>query len=79
MGTERDVAHVLGMLTEHPARILGLRDYGLRGRPRRPRAVGDGASRRGGDNAWPGRLVVKAGRLSIEHGRSVSEPWRATT
>src|SRR5215475_10571348 len=77
MGTERDVADVLAMLTEHPARLLRLPDYGLHVGARadlvlweteRPSEVVTAMA--------PRRLVIKAGRLSIEHHRSCTELWR---
>ncbi len=77
MGTERDVADILAMVTEHPARILRLPDYGLHVGARadlllweteRPAEVVTTMA--------PRRLVVKAGRLSIEHERNCRELWR---
>jgi cytosine deaminase len=77
MGTARDLGNALAMLTEHPARILRVPDYGL--------VVG----RRADLVVWetecpedivaalaPPRLVVKAGRVTVEHERMVKEPWR---
>src|SRR5215471_7392700 len=77
MGAERDVADVLAMLTEHPARLLRLPDYGLHVGARadlvlweteRPSEVVTAMA--------PRRLVIKAGRLSIEHHRFCTELWR---
>jgi cytosine/creatinine deaminase len=77
MGTARDLGNALAMLTEHPARILRVADYGL--------AVGCRAdlvlweTRRPEDIVAalaPPCLVVKAGRVTVEHERTVREPWR---
>ena len=77
MGADPELRQALDMLTLHPARILGLRDHGL--------AVGGRAdlviweAERAEDVVAalaPCRLVIKAGRVSIEHARSVAEPWR---
>ena len=80
MGAEPELAQVLDMLTSHPARILGRGDPTLR-----PGAAADLV-------VWEGtraaevlsalgrcRLIVKAGRLTIEHERAVLEPWRGAT
>lgn len=80
MGTGRELSQVLDMLTTQPARILRIPDYGV------------GAGRRADLVVWeaeraeevvgalrPCRLVVKAGRVTVEHARSAAEPWRATT
>jgi cytosine deaminase len=77
MGTVAEQAEVLKMLTEYPARLLRLPAYGL--------AVGCQADL----VVWeapqvaavaatlaPPRLVVKRGRVTVEHERIVREPWR---
>ena len=77
MGTARDLRDAFRMLTDHPARILRLSDYGL--------AVGCQADL----VLWEAerleeiltalaspRLVVKRGRVSIEQERATREPWR---
>jgi cytosine deaminase len=77
MGTERDVADILTMLTEHPARILRLPDYGLRVGARADLVLWE--TERPAEvvtTMAPRRLVVKAGRLSIEHERTCTELWR---
>ena len=77
MGTERDVADILAMLTEHPARILRLPDYGLRVGARADLVVWE--TERAAEvvtTMAPRRLVVKAGRLSLEHERTCREFWR---
>ena len=77
MGTPREIQQVLAMLTEYPARILRIADPGLTvgaradlvlwetGRPEEIIAA----------LAVP-RLVVRGGRVTVEHERSVREPWR---
>ncbi len=77
MGTDGDVADVFAMLTANPARILRLPDYGLYVGARadlvlweteRPAEVVTTMAPRG--------LVVKGGRLSIEHQRTCRDLWR---
>jgi cytosine deaminase len=77
MGADPELRQVLDMLTAHPARILRLPGYGLRlGAPAdlvvwdtdRPEEVLTALS--------PCRLAVKTGRVTVEHARSVAEPWR---
>src|SRR5215467_11749644 len=77
MGTDRDVADVLAMLTEHPARLLRLPDYGLFVGARADLVLWD--TERPNEvvtTMAPRRLVVKAGRLSIRHERTCTELWR---
>lgn len=78
MGTAREVREALAMLTEHPARILRLPDYGLRVGARADLVLWD--TERSAEVitalAVP-RLVVKAGRVSVEHRHTVREPWRS--
>jgi cytosine/creatinine deaminase len=78
MGTESDVASVLAMLTEHPARMLRLPDYGLHVGARADLVLWE--TERPAEvvtTMAPRRLVVKAGRLSIQHERSCTEFWRS--
>jgi len=78
MGTESDVANVLAMLTEHPARMLRLPDYGLHVGARADLVLWE--TERPAEvvtTMAPRRLVVKAGRLSIQHERSCTEFWRS--
>jgi cytosine deaminase len=78
MGTESDVASVLAMLTEHPARMLRLPDYGLHVGARADLVLWE--TERPAEvvtTIAPRRLVVKAGRLSIQHERSCTEFWRS--
>jgi cytosine deaminase len=78
MGAESDVARVLAMLTEQPARILRLPDYGLHvgacadlvlWETERPAEVVTTMA--------PRRLVVKGGRVSVQHERVCTEFWRS--
>jgi len=78
MGTTREIQQALAMVTEYPARILRLPDYGL--------AVGSQADLVLWDTdrpeeivtaLAPPRLVVKRGRIIVEHERTVREPWRS--
>jgi cytosine deaminase len=80
MGADPELRQVLDMLTGYPARILRLPHHGL--------SVGDRAdlvvweAERVEDVVAalaPCRLVVKGGRVSVEHARSVTEPWRSLT
>ena len=78
MGTERDVASVLAMLTEHPARMLRLPDYGLHVGARADLVLWE--TERPAEvvtTMAPRRLVVKGGRLSIQHERTCTEFWRS--
>ena len=77
MGTSREIQQALAMLTEYPARILRLGDYGL--------TVGSRADLVLWETERPEeiiaalaapRLVVKGGRVTVEHERTVREPWR---
>jgi cytosine deaminase len=79
MGTARDLMDALAMLTDHPARILRLADYGLEVGCRADLVVWDAA--RAEDvvaTVAPRRLVVKRGRISVEHERGVRAHWRTT-
>jgi cytosine/creatinine deaminase len=80
MGTDRDVADILAMLTEHPARMLRLPDYGLRVGARADLVLWE--TERPAEAVTtmaPRRLVVKAGRLSLEHERTCREFWRGVS
>jgi cytosine deaminase len=78
MGTTRDIQQTLDMVTTYPARLLRLPDYGL--------TVGSRADIVLWDTARPEeiitalatpRLVVKRGRITVEHERTVREIWRS--
>ena len=77
MGTDGDVADVFAMLTANPARILRLPDYGLYVGARADLVLWE--TERPAEvvtTMAPRRLVVKAGRLSIEHQRTCRDLWR---
>ena len=77
MGTEGDVTDILAMLTAHPARILRLPDYGLHVGARADLVLWE--TERPAEvvtTMAPRRLVVKAGRLSVEHERRCRDLWR---
>ncbi len=80
MGTPSELAQVLDMLTTQPARILRIPDYGVTVGARADLVMWE-ADR--ADHVvralCPCRLVVKGGRISAEHVRSVVEPWRRIT
>jgi cytosine deaminase len=77
MGTQADLRATLAMLTEHPARILRIEGYGL------------DVGRRADLVVWeadrvedlvatlaPRRLVVKRGRITVDHQRTLRSRWR---
>src|SRR6266542_455780 len=77
MGTDGDVADIFAMLTANPARILRLPDYGLYVGARADLVLWE--TERPAEvvtTMAPRRLVVKAGRLSIEHQRTCRDLWR---
>jgi cytosine deaminase len=79
MGTARDLGDALAVLTRHPARILRVPDYGLAAGCRADLVVWE--TERPADIVAalaPPRLVVKAGRITVEHERTIREPWRDT-
>ncbi len=79
MGTRDEQTQALAMITSEPARMLRLGERTLaEGRPADlvvweattlDEAVGGVA---------PRRLVVKSGRVTVEHRHAVDEPWRAS-
>jgi cytosine deaminase len=78
MGTVAEQAEVLKMLTEYPARLLRLPAYGLAVGCRADLVVWE--AQRAEEVAAavaPPRLVVKRGRVTVEHERIVREPWRS--
>ena len=78
MGTVTEQAEVLRMLTEHPARLLRLPAYGLAVGCQADLVVWDaGQAEEIVATLAPPRLVVKRGRVTVEHERTVREPWRA--
>jgi cytosine/creatinine deaminase len=79
MGARPDLLQALAMLTEHPARILRLRDYGLAVGLRADLVVWEAAQVEDViATLAPRRLVTKGGRVTIEHERAVKERWRGS-
>jgi dihydroorotase-like cyclic amidohydrolase len=79
MGTPRELADVLNMLTRYPARILRLADYGLDVGCRADLVVWEAESALDTvATIAPRWLVVKNGRISVEHERVVRARWRAS-
>jgi len=79
MGTRSDLLEALAMVTHHPARILRLHDYGLEVGRRADLVVWE--AERAEDViavVAPRRLVVKRGRVSVEHEHDVKPRWRGT-
>jgi cytosine deaminase len=77
MGTPRGIRQALGMLTEHPARLLRLPGYGLAPGAQADLVVWDTPRLEEIITAQsPPRLVIKRGRVSVEHERTIREPWR---
>jgi len=78
MGADAELGQVLETLTAQPARILRIPDYGLRVGARADLVVWEAERAEQVVSAQrPCRLIVKAGRVTVEHARSVREPWRA--
>jgi cytosine/creatinine deaminase len=77
MGTREEQAQALAMVTTEPARILRLADHGIGEGRRADLVVWDalGLDEAVGGLA-PRRLIVKDGRVSVEHRHAVEEPWR---
>ncbi len=77
MGTERERREVLDMLTVDPARLLRLPACGPASGLQAERGVWDAARLddlvAGQADPW---VVVKRGRITVEHERTVREPWR---
>ena len=77
MGTRHEIQQALAMVTEYAAHILRLADYGVR--------VGGQADLILWNTERPEeiitalaalRLVIKRGRVTVEHEHMVREPWR---
>ena len=80
MGTPDEQARALAMITTEPARMLGLGDRDIsEGRPADLVVWEATALDEAVGGVAPRRLVVKAGRLTVEHRHAVDEPWRAPT
>jgi cytosine deaminase len=77
MGTAREMRMLLDTITIHPARMLRLPDYGLAVGCRADLVVWDCARPEDIVAALPPRLlVIKHGRVTIEHERRTRERWR---
>jgi cytosine/creatinine deaminase len=77
MGTGQGLRDALAMLTEHPARILRLPDYGLDVGRQADLVVWDAEQPEDIVAALPPRrLVVKRGRVTVEHEHTLKEHWR---
>ena len=77
MGADPELRLVLDTLTAYPARVLRLPDYGLTVGGRADLVIWEAERAEDVVAALaPCRLVVKARRVTIEHARSVAEPWR---
>jgi cytosine deaminase len=77
MGTRALMRELVAAITTHPARILNLRDYGCAAGCRADLVVWECERVEEIVMALPARrLVVKAGRVSVEHERRLVERWR---
>ena len=77
MGTPEELRQLLAMVTTHPARLLGLSDYGLAEGCRADLVVWDCQRVEDVPASLPGRvLVVKNGRVTVTSERRVQEHWR---
>jgi cytosine deaminase len=77
MGTPAEMRQLVAMLTTHPARILRLTGYGLEVGCRADLVVWECERPEDIVATLPSRaLVVKNGRVTVEHERRLSERWR---
>jgi len=77
MGTQALMRELVGTVTTHAARVLNLRDYGCAVGCRADLVVWDCERVEEIVTSLPPRhLVVKAGRVTIEHERRIVERWR---
>ncbi len=77
MGTPQDLIGALAMLTEHPARILGLGGARVEAGARADLVLWETDRTEDTIAAIARRLlVIKRGRVTVEHEHSVREPWR---
>jgi cytosine deaminase len=77
MGAESELRQVLDMLTLQPARILRRAGYGLAEGCDADLVVWDAERAEEIITALAAcHLTVKSGRVTVEHGRSVTTPWR---
>jgi cytosine deaminase len=78
MGTPELMCELVATITTYPARILNLRDYGCAAGCRADLVAWDCWRPEEIVTSLPARrLVVKAGRVSVEHERRVVERWRS--
>lgn len=78
MGTRELMRELVAAVTTYPARILNLRDYGCAAGCRADLVVWECERPEEIVTSLPARrLVVKAGRVSVEHERRVVERWRS--
>ncbi len=77
MGAPADLRQLVETVTTHPARILGLRDYGLAPGAYADLIVWDCTRVEDVVAALPGRvLIMRRGRVTVEHERYLHERWR---
>ena len=77
MGAESELRQVLDMLTLQPARILRRAGYGLAEGCDADLVVWDAERAEEIITALAAcHLTVKSGRVTVEHARSVTTPWR---
>jgi cytosine deaminase len=77
MGTRRDLLDALAMVTEHPARILGLGRAVIAENAPADLVVWEAATAEEAiATVAPRRLVAKRGRVTVEHERSTTWLWR---
>jgi cytosine/creatinine deaminase len=78
MGTPELMRELVATVTTYPARILNLRDYGCAAGCRADLVAWDCRRPEEIVTSLPARrLVVKGGRVSVEHERRVVERWRS--
>jgi cytosine/creatinine deaminase len=78
MGTPELMRDLVATVTTHPARILNLREYGCAAGCRADLVVWECERLEEIVMALPSRrLVLKAGRVTVEHERRIVEPWRS--
>jgi cytosine deaminase len=77
MGAPADLRQLVQAVTTYPARILGLRGYGLAPGAQADLVVWDCTRVEDIVAALPGRhLVMRRGRVTVEHERRLHEHWR---
>ena len=78
MGTPELMRELVAAITTYPARILNLRDYGCAAGCRADLVVWECERPEEIVTSLPARrLVVKTGRVSVEHERRIVERWRS--